>query len=242
VAGGQLTIVLHGMWAVVWTSECLELIAPVGPDLSQSYISPGTNVSVALPAGIHQLIGVEHSGPVRFPRQSSLLVENLRVINRAPNAVHCSIYLPHPVGLEPKRRVKVKAETFFAGSHGKRIATKRVSLVYVLTHNYGGSALLLGDIQLAGAGGTGHYTLHLSCEPNAAAVGGNPPLGAGYTCGVFERFGRIFPGLDLRLMQAPWVKADNLEVCSLWERAQAGNPFVPPPERTNPVPLIVENV
>jgi hypothetical protein len=245
MAGGQLNVVLHGMWAVIVTSECIELLAPRFPDHTVSAILPGgVDLQTLKPKRSYPLIGVDRRAtPARFPREKALVVENLYVINRAADTVFCSIYLPHAVNIDVQRKVKVEAVRFLAGRHGEKLAPKRISLIHTLTYNYTGSAALsFGDIQLAGAGGNANYDLHLFSEPSSNAM---PKRTLPYACDAFDRFSRIFPGLDLQLKNPPWVKAGSYDECSLWERENAAAPpraFVAPDQQLALVPLIVENV
>ena len=124
MSDGQLHVWLHGMWAIVSTSECIELLAPevLGDDYS-------VDVTPAPPNAIPQLVanssyfltGVTRE-PVaaRFPRKEALVIDDLRVINRAGNVVRCSVYLPHPRAVEAVRKVNVQPERFFLGAYGKR--------------------------------------------------------------------------------------------------------------------------
>jgi hypothetical protein len=245
MAGGQLNVVLHGMWAVIVTSECLEVLAPRLPNHTVGAVLPGgVNLQPLKPRRSYPLSGVDRRAtPARFPREKSLVVDNLYVINRAADAVFCSIYLPHAANIDVQRKVKVESVRFLAGSHGEKLAPKRISLIHTLMYNYTGvAALSFGDMQLAGAGGNAKYDLHLFSEPSSNAM---PALNLRHACDAFEKFSHIFPGLDLQLKNPPWVKAGSYDECSLWERQQAAAPpaaFVAPGQQLALVSLIVENV
>jgi hypothetical protein len=245
MAGGQLNVVLHGMWAVIVTSECLEVLAPRLPNHTVGAVLPGgVNLQPLKPRRSYPLTGVDRRAtPARFPREKSLVVENLYVINRAADAVFCSIYLPHAANIDVHRKVKVEPAMFLAGSHGEKLAPRRISLIHTLVYNYtGAAALSFGDIRLAGAGGNANYSLHLFSEPSSNAM---PALTARHACDAFDGFSRIFPGLDLQLKNPPWAQAGSYSECSLWERQQAPappHPFVPPGQQLALVPLVVENV
>ncbi len=74
MSGGHLTVVLHDLWAVIWTTECLELLAFRALHLSQGYLDPAGGNFQPLQRQVYELTGVKHSRPVRFPRDTALLV------------------------------------------------------------------------------------------------------------------------------------------------------------------------
>jgi len=219
---GQLNVFLHGMWAIVSTSECLELLAPHdGGHAYDVMVSPAppTAINALAPGSSYCLTGVtRRTAAVRFPREQALVVDNLGVVNR--QAVHSSVYLPHPRLIEVRRKVKITADRFLSGSHGEKRATVQIPLVAVLTYDYANAGdLRLEDEALAAADASGPIDLDLYSEPPAANV---PGLARRYACRAFDRLGRIFPGLDLKLIDVPYTSPCSYEECSLWERAQAG--------------------
>jgi hypothetical protein len=259
MSAGQLNVVIHGLFAIVYHDECIEAIAPVVED-GHGQRARCQNTEYTFQLGhSYMLRGVRSVGSVtRFSKTETPVVEKFRVINRATNVLFCSIYLPFPQRVSTLRAVPGRATDFFQGETRKQIVSKGVPFVHVLTYEFGDhlNPRLLGTTWNEGGNAIGEgdeaVNLHLSCERR------DPPtqaLARAYAIHSFPRLTRLFPGMDLELCKSGWVRpadsdiGDLGEQRTLYERARAqqiiGNQNIDENEtessRTTCFSLIVDN-
>lgn len=205
MAKGELNVVFHGQFAFVFTRECVEVIVPVTPAAGTA----GHNLCMAGsrggPIGLTEnysycLTGVTpgKSAP-RFLKDDTPVLEDFRVINRARNALFCSLYLPQPAKMTAQRCMPGGSDHFFLGSGARNIVCKRIALVNTFVYEYPNHANVhLGDLAWTPVPGVAVNKLHVFSDSPRDT---DPQ--AGHAKEAFKYLTRLFPAMQLELVNEP---------------------------------------
>jgi hypothetical protein len=208
MAGGNLNVVFHGLFAFVVHEDCLEVLIPQAPALPahqyNATTTPGVPGLTLEPGASYQLCGITGSEDVtRFPGERFPVVERYRVIDRTAARLHGSIYMPFPNRIRGLRQIPVGEINYFQGRASSKITTKFLPLVYVLRYEFANPADIRLDAYAVPAA-AGNVNLHVYAEPGAL------PVPANYATTAFSRLVRLFPGLDLELVNSGWEYTERL--------------------------------
>jgi hypothetical protein len=217
MAGGNLNVIFHGLFAFVVHEDCLEVLMPAMtkeraagqevPDEWHQYHAgaepPGAPLTLA--AGMsYQLQGVSGSDTItRFPPDVFPVVQRYGTIDRTSEHLRGSIYMPFPNNITGLRRIPLGANRYFEGRAASRITTTCLPLVYVLRYAFANPADIFLDKWKVPAA-SGNRNLHIFAEP-ADQTG----LPQNHVPEAFRHLVRMFPGLDLGLIMHGWAPPDN---------------------------------
>ncbi len=234
MGAGQLNVVIHGLFAIVYHEKCIEVLAPVVGDehTPRALFLPTTVGAQAIEYPLSHgeayiLGGVESPTSVtRFPKEASPVLERFRVINRANNALFCSIYLPFPLQASTLRIVPGKAQDFFHGQAKKQIASNGMPLVHVLTYEFSDHRCprLLGTTwtDVGNFINEADETVNLHLFSERLGPPAQPPPRV-YAIHSFPRLTALFPGMDLELSKTGWAAPAEADQRSLYERTLPQN-------------------
>ena len=192
MAGGHINLIFHGVFAFVFTDECIEVLVPV---FQGQTLLIGSQNCAGTKGQSYYLSGVCRDKPLkRFQWKDTPIIDNTRVINRGGNALLCSFYLPFPTQLYTLRKLNIKDRDVFQGSSASKIRAETWPLVHVFRFPLGDSSkLALGGVPIPP--GTKH--LHISSEPPFDKHLPMSTTPKPEDC--FDRLIELFPGLNLRL-------------------------------------------
>jgi hypothetical protein len=255
LAPGHLNVIFHGLFAFVYTDECIEVLIPKFQQ--QKVCAETPTVGYSLTQGnTYTLTGVSLArSAVRFPRDETAVLENFRVINRGANALFCSIYLPRPPRISTLRKVRTNTN-FFQGATAAKIVTKTLPLIHVLTYDFTDDASVrLEDFEVGGHGALSQRrTLNLHVFSETTSSAGPAAHHIPETFHTFRSLVRLFPGVDLALIHDDWISPEVTDLPlgidadpdqrSLEERRRGGAAPLTNPAN-NPFPigysLVVDN-
>lgn len=243
MAAGQLNVVFHGQFAFVFTSECVEVLIPVTHGNVYRAGRRGPAVANLVGGRSYCLTGVAPaSSEARLARDETAVLDGFYVINRASNALHCSLYLPLPWKMKALRCVPGGASDFFLGETARKIAAKRLALVNVFTYEYRSHAdVHLGDLTWTPDANRTNNLHVVSDAPE------NAPPTAHHVKSAFIHLTRLFPGMRLELANEGWVAPGESGVDginndedqrSLWELPAAAGHL---PEAPHCISIFVDN-
>ncbi len=215
--GGELNVIFHGVFAFVFTDKCVEVLIPRTPQdqpqnqaQNQPQNPPPTDLNT-VQAGTRDnpselkmqysycLTGLSKAtSAARLLRDDTVVLEKFRVINRADNALHCSLYLPRPSKIEAQRSVRGGAEYYFQGSTATEITAKKIALVNSFSYEYPNcDKVRLGDEWIHTWRPDPHHAINKNLHVFSETRRGVVPN----TKRSFECLMRLFPEMRLELVQ-----------------------------------------
>jgi len=241
MAAGKLNVIFHGQFAFVFTSECVEALIPVTTHGNVCRAGPRGPTGNLAANRSYCLTGVD-GGEARLARDETAVLEGFRVIDRASNALHCSLYLPLPWKMKALRCLQGRASYYFQGETARNITAERLALVNVFTYEYLNHAeVRLENLWTAAAGRTNNLHVVSDAPQNPAPV-------AGHAQDSFRDLTRLFPGMRLQLARENWEPPgasgvdgmdDDFDQRSLWELPAAPGHL---PEAPHCISIFVDNI
>jgi hypothetical protein len=253
---GTLNLVLHGLFGIVLWETAIELLVP---QMDDHVFIAGTWLKERRlkQSASYLLEGVDMSGNAQgqIPQQS-LALRGFRLVDRNPEKLFCSIFLPFPKDVRRSRiqdaaGIKVEGKAAFSLN-----LSGGLSLIQVFRYPFNaiGNLTLGPDLRWTPQMADGNVVnFHIFAESavDESSLASNEPAGS-HLEEAFQNMVRLFPGMDLSVSGSgqettPQFITDiglpEVEQVSLGERtvAQNAGEAAEPFGLHNCPPMVVDN-